>query len=153
MNETRSDTLFSLRYAVRVLERQARMQGICATVLKACSLLSGTGALMALTAQAGDWGIALGIIFAVLQATEFAADPAARRAEALATRLLYARVLARQATMGDADLEAAYLEVVAEDTITLPKSLQHLAYDDVVRERGMDPAHLYNRHRLLDALS
>lgn len=153
MIDTRSDTLFSLRYAVRVLERQARMQGICATTLKAFSLLSGTGALMALMAQAGEWGIGLGILFAVLQAIEFAADPAARRAEALATRLLYVRVLARQSVLTDAELEIAYQDAVAEDTITLPRSLQHLAYDDVVRERGMDAVYLYNRHKLLDTLS
>jgi len=153
MTDDRSNTLFCLRYAVRVLERQMRLQAFTVAAFKFASLISGSGALVALVGQNTPIAIALGVAFAVFQAMEVATDPASRRAQAVATRLLYARVLAGQAALDDTALEAAYQAVVAEDDIVLSQSLRDLAYDDVVRERGMDQTHLIHGHALVRALS
>ena len=87
MPDTRADTLFNLRYAVRVLER-------------------------------------------------------------------YARLLAQGCQLGDEALAAQYAGLVAEDGIHVPQGLKLIAYNDVVRERGLDSAALYtNTNRLLACLS
>lgn len=153
MNKSRSDTRFSLRYAVRVLERQARMWGVISAAFKFCSLLSGTVALAALTATNKPAAIALGLVFAVLQGAEITLGPSGHRSQALATRREYARLLARQATLCDADLEAAYQTIVADDDIIVIDGLRDLAYNDVAREQGLAVNTTYRPRRLLNALS
>lgn len=153
MNNSRSDTLFSLRYAVRVLERYARMWNLVGAGLKAISILSGTVALAALTGANSRVAVVMGVVFAALQALEYALGPAEKRAEALAERRNYARVLAAEASMNDAALDAAYQRVVADDEIVIIQSLRELAYNDVVREQGKDESHCYADHGFMRAFS
>lgn len=153
MKNSRDDTLFSLRYAVRVLERYARMWSLVGAGLKATSILSGTVALAALTGTNTRVAVALGVVFAALQALEYALGPAEKRAEALAERRNYARVLAAEATMDDPALEAAYQRVVADDELVIIQRLRELAYNDVVREQGKDERECYADHGFLRAFS
>lgn len=149
MTKPRSDTLFALRYAVRVLERYARMWHLVGAGLKAISILSGTVALAALTGTNTGLAIFMGVLFAALQALEHALDPADKRAAALAARRDYARVLSTEATKDDAALEAGYQAVVADDEIVVIQGLRELAYNDVVQEQGRDASALYpDRHWL-----
>lgn len=153
MNNTRNDTLFALRYAVRVLERHARMWGHIGLACKFASLLSGTAALTALASSNKQLALGLGILFAVIQALEHAFGPAERRAQSLNTRRDYARVLAAQASHSDEALEAAYQAAVAEDEICVGQSFKELAYNDVVKEQGLDETACYPGHGLLQVLS
>lgn len=153
MNRTRDDTLFALRYAVRVLERHARMWGLIGTACKFTSVLSGTVALAALVGTNTPLAVSMGVLFATLQAIEHAFGPAEHRAKALAQRREYARVLAAHVRHDDAALEAAYQAIVAEDDITVMPALKELAFNDVVREHGLNEGACYSGHGLLRALS
>lgn len=153
MSKTRDDTLFALRYAVRVLERHARLWGLIGAACKLVAILSGTVALAALVGTNTPLAVGMGVVFAVLQAVEHAFGPAEQRAKAQAQRRDYARLLARQGAMDDAAAEAAYQAVVADDDIAVPAALKELAYNDVVREQGLSEAACYPGHWLLRALS
>lgn len=153
---TRHDTIFSLRYAVRVLERLARMWSRIDAIIKMASLISGSSAFAALMSGNQTITLVAGIAFAVLQAVEFALRPSDKAAESRATRKLYAHVIAAQAGLDDDALEQAYHDVVAEDDMIAPEVIRHLAYNDVVHERGCDTAYLYQItgiHRALSLLA
>lgn len=153
MNKTRTETLLTLRYAVRVLERLARLWSHIGTSLKFASIISGTVALAALVGSNTPIAIGLGVVFGVLQALEHAIGPADKRAQALAQRRHYALVLAAQAGQEDAALEAAYEAVNAADEITVGQALRELAYNDVVAEQGLPQTASYPDHKFLRALS
>lgn len=153
MDQARFTALFNLRYAVRVLERNARFWGLMAAAAKAVSILSGTVALAALTAGSSRVSIALGVLFAAFQALEHAFDPSGKRAESLAQRREYARLLAAEAAHDTASLEQAYQRIVADDQIEVLSSLKQLAYNDVVREKGADDGACFAEHRVMRALS
>jgi hypothetical protein len=150
---TRSDTLFDLRYAVRVLERQARMWGLVGAAFKFASVLSGTVALAALTGEKTPLAIGMGMVFAVLQAAEIAVGPTGKSSNALSMRRDYARLYARESTLSDAALEDGYQAIVADDEIVVGHALKELAFNDVVLERGLNAADCYPNRPWLRALS
>lgn len=137
---TRHDTLFSLRYAVRVLERYSRFWARIDGATKLASLLAGSAAIAALGAQSRPLAIFFGVIFALLQALTFGIRPADKSAQGLLARRPYADLLAGEGGYDDAALEAAYQRLVAADELIVPDALRPLAYNDVVIERGCDPA-------------
>lgn len=149
MNTTRHQTLFALRYAVRVLERYAAFWRLIGTFFKFASVMSGAGALIAITGANANYAIALGIVFAVLQALDLVLDPSSRHAMALANRRDYAGVLAKQAGKDDAALEAAYQDVVHRDEVIVPRSFTLLAFNDVIDEMGLSPDARYNGTSLM----
>lgn len=134
----RWNTLFSLRYAVRVLERYARLWHRADVLLRLATVASGMSAVVALWSEWGSAAQWVTALFALLQAVEFVLGAPRREQEAQAARGAYARVLAREADMSDAELARAYAAVLADDTITVPESLRRLAYNDVVEEKGAD---------------
>ncbi len=139
---TRHDTLFSLRYAARVLERHARLWRRIDAAVRLAGLLAGSSAFAALMAESRGFTLVFGVVFAVLQAVEFALRPAEQAAQSIAQRRPYAALAARSEAMDDAGLKAAYLQLHAEDDVIVPESIRTLAYNDVVLEKGCDPAHL-----------
>lgn len=153
MNSTRFDTLFSIRYAVRVLERYARMWHRLDVVLRVLALFSGTSAFAALMGQNTTLGGVAGALFALIMCTEYVLNPPRREQEALKARALYADVLSRQKALDDDALEQAYQDVVKGDTLTVPEPLRRLAYNDVTEERGCDLAEGYRLSRLDRAVS
>lgn len=143
----RNDTLFSIRYAIRVLERHARLCRIADALLRLCAIFSGSAAFAALMAGRPAAVAALGALFALLQAAEFALRPAELAAKSMAMRQPYARLLADACRMDDVALEAAYLALVAEDDVVVPHWLREVAYNDVLVERGCDPEEAFSLSR------
>jgi len=140
----RSETLFNLRYAERVLERQARFYARLEGLLSIGELVAGSAALAAFAGQHTPLTVMLGVFFAVMQAVKFVVAPARRQFEALASRNAYATIRAQQSRYDDAALEAAYLAASAADAVVVFETMRHLAYDDVVTEEGRDAGVRYN---------
>lgn len=143
MQTDRAATLFNLRYAVRVLERHARLWRRIDGAVRLVALLAGSGAIGAIGAENSKIAIALGAVFALFQAIEFALRPAEIAARSMSQRREYASVFAKERSFDDATLAEAYADMVAADDIIVSESLRHLAYNDVVLERGLDPAACY----------
>lgn len=139
----RTDTLFSIRYAVRVLERHTRIWRLTDGMIRIAALLSGSAAFAALTAGNQAAVIFLGVMFATFQAVEFAIRPADQAARSMAMRQPYARLLAGASAMEDDKLESAYLALVSEDDVVVAHWLREVAYNDVLAERGCNPAEAY----------
>lgn len=144
MNSTRHQTTFALRYAVRVLERYSAFWRVASLVFKFASVLSGAGALVAMTGTITRYAVALGVVFASLQALDLVLDPSSRHAMAMANRRDYAAILAKQAILDDASLEAAHQDIVQRDEIIMPSSFKKLAFNDVMDEMGLDPSQKYD---------
>lgn len=141
---SRFDTLFSLRYAVRVLERQSRFWRHLDGGLRVFATLSGSAALASLlTHQPYAVSVAVLVVFAVLQALEFALQPGLKAAEAWVARTPYLALLAEQSGLDDARLEAEYQAALLGDGVQAFESLRRIAYNDVVEEKGCDPAAAY----------
>ena len=139
----RSDTTFSIRYAVRVLERTARFWSRIDTSIKVFALLSGSGAIYALASKHEGFTLACGVFFALTQAIEFAIRPADKAALALGERGVYAKLLANQSALSDEALEDAYQRAVCDDEVIVMDGLRCIAYNDVLNERGADPTYAY----------
>jgi hypothetical protein len=145
---SRFDTLFSLRYAVRVLERQARFWRHVDGALRLVTIISGSAAFAAmLTQQAASVSVGVLLAFAVLQAVEFSVQPGLRAAEAWVARAPYLALLSAQHEMDDRELEAAYHDACQRDTVQAFESLRRVAYNDVVEEKGCDAAAAYHLSR------
>lgn len=86
---TRHETLFSLRYAIRVLERHGALWARLNGVVRLAALLAGSAAIAALSAQSGTLVVVFGVAFALMQGIEFALDPAGRAAQSRAQRRVY----------------------------------------------------------------
>ena len=83
---TRNETLFTIRFAVRVLERTARFWAKTDAVIKGLSLLAGSAAIYSLGSESKSITLALGILFALTQAFDFSVRPYERSALALGER-------------------------------------------------------------------
>lgn len=149
----KADTVFNLRYAMRVLERHACLWRKASHVLKFLGLLSGTLALASLTADRQAAALWLGVFFAVAQCLDYVLSPAEKSLLSEVQRKRYGEVWARSSQMGAANLAADYAALVAEDAISPSGALRELAYDDVVREQGLDLAACYGGNRLIRLLS
>jgi LmbE family N-acetylglucosaminyl deacetylase len=147
MSDNRRDTLFTLRYAERVLEREARFWQTAHTALRVVTIFAGTFAVGALLAQHRDASVIVGLVFAALQALDYGVDLARRAEAARAARRLYADVLARRAGLDDAALQAGYEEARAREEVVPLGALRRAAYNDVLVETGSDPAYAYTLSR------
>jgi hypothetical protein len=152
MKRTREDTLFSLRYAVVVLERYARFWHRLHTLLRVIAFTSGTAAFGALMAESSLWTVIAGLIFAILQGIDWGIDPARREQEARSSIALYAGVLARQGKLSDDEIEDGYQDAVARDTVIVWDSLKPIAYNAVLSERGGDPAERFRLSKFQRAI-
>ena len=154
---TRFDTLFSLRYAVRVLERQSRFWRRLDGALRFLTIVSGSAAFAALLTQQSPAINAVALAaFAALQALEFSLQPGQRAAMAWVARLPYLEAMADQSAMDDDSLEAAYRAALLRDDIQAFESLRRIAYNDVVEEMGCSPEHAYTLggwHQMMRAMA
>lgn len=140
---TRFETLFTIRYAIRVLERGRRFWAKIDVLLKVCALLSASSAIYAIGATDQRIAIVFGAFFALTQAIEFALRPADKSAAALAAAAPYANLFAAQSGRADDALEADYLAIAAQDDFLSLESIRRLAYNDVVEERCEDTSEAY----------
>lgn len=143
METTRTDTLFNIRYAARVLERHCRLWRRIDGAVRFSAILAGSGAIAALGAQNTGLTIAAGVVFAVFQAIEYAVRPAEVAARSMAQGKQYAALLAHQRGLSDEALVDSLEAVRVEDEIIVMDALRRLAYNDVVRERGLDESACY----------
>ena len=154
MNIQRYETLFSIRYAVRLHERGTAYWGWIANLFKLLSVLSGSAALVSVVGNQSTMAVALGLAFALFQAFEITFSPTDRKYQEIVQRKAFANLYAKQGKYSDDDLEAAYRELVAEDESTPLNSIKELAYNDVVNEQGSDSSYCYqNGHFLVAMLS
>ena len=153
---TRSDTLFSVRYAVRVLERHSRKWNKISNIIRFFSLISGSAAIASLSATNNSLVLVSGIVFACLQALEFSINPSNLAAKSLIESQKYAIILANKKSYSKDDLEKEYLLVSAKDSVIVGSFLKELAYNDVALEQNADPEELYEislLHRFFRMLS
>lgn len=153
METTRPETLFNARYAARVLERQCRLWRRLDGVVRFAAILAGSGAIAALGAQNAVMVVVAGVVFAMFQALEYAVRPADIAARAMAQGKQYAALLARQRGLSDEALADELEALRVEDDIIVMDSLRRLAYNDVVRERGMDESACYAETAALRAVA
>lgn len=149
----KADTVFSLRYAMRVLERHASLWRKAAYLLKFLGLLSGTLALASLTADKQGAALWLGVFFAVAQCLDHVFSPAEKALLSEVQRKRYGEVWARSGKSATEALAGDYEALVAEDAISPSRALRELAFDDVVREQGLDAASCYGGNRVMRLLS
>ena len=153
---TRSDLLFSIRYAVRVLERHSRMWSKTSNIIRFTSLLSGSAAIASLSATNNTLVIVSGVIFACLQALEFALNPSNIATQSSVESQKYAMLMAYQKKYSKDDLEKEYGIISANDPIIISDLLKEIAYNDVVLEQGASAEELYKKtisHRFYRILS
>jgi hypothetical protein len=133
-------TLFELRYAQRVLQRQAKFWRRVDTLTRALGLLSGTAAFGAITNNNQNLTMFFGVVFAIFQVIEFTASPGAKSAEASQQAKLYAAAIAEQSKVSADGLWQKLLDIRAKDTVTCFEYLRKLAYNDVAEEIGQTDA-------------
>ena len=155
MDKTLYELTFELRYASRVLERQARYWRKLDTGIRVLSLLSGSVAFVALTQGNQPLTLALGMVFAVAQALEFAIRPGDKAGEAASSMRLYGAVSADpEACATPASLHRALEKARALDSVAVFDAINRLAYADVALEMGRPecvdtPSRWVNTMRLL----
>jgi hypothetical protein len=137
MDKTLYELKFELRYATRVLERQAGFWRKLDISIKMMSLLSGSAAFAALTNGHSQLTLVLGIVFAVTQALEFSIQPGNKAGEAKSSMRLYSEVSADADACATAStLHAALQKARAQNPVTVFDSIDRLAYADVACEIG-----------------
>jgi len=147
---TKNDTLFSLRYAVRVLERHSRKWEKISNIIRFFSFISGSAAIASLSATNSELVIISGVLFASLQAVEFTLNPTKLAAKSLFESQKYAVILARKNHYSKSELEEQYSLISAQDSVIVGGILKELAYNDVALEQGADPEELYKTSFLHD---
>lgn len=149
MNTDRHTTEFSIRYAVRSHDRRSALWGRVAAFLKFMSIFSGSASIMSVIGSHPDAATALGLIFASFQALEYTLSPNEKMYESLAQRRGYAGLYANSRNLSDDELSACYLKLVSEDETKISIAIKELAYNDVVREQGLDESYCYpSKHSL-----
>jgi hypothetical protein len=146
------ETLFCLRYAVRVHERRAKLWSTINLVIRFTSLLSGSAAIGSITAA----NQTVALVFAAMQAIEFSASPNEKSTVSKSTRKAYSTIIANKGRRTEAELDEAYNATIDSDEVIAGTTIKELAYNDVVREFGAAKEHLYAeglRHKILSMLS
>jgi len=113
-------------------------------IIKVTSLLSGSAAIASLSAMNNTLTLLSGIIFATLQAVEFASNPANISAKSLAQKKQYATLHANKNNYNDEELEKEYDLLIADDSVTVCEALKEISYNDVAKEKGACESELYN---------
>lgn len=137
------DLRFDIRYAVRVLELQARLFRRLGFFTRGFQLVMSTGGIVALV-NGSPWltGIAAALL-ALAQMIDFVFSPGERALEAGRQAACY-RPLMPAANENSIDAVRLRLEeVVATDDISVMEIVRHQAYNDVAVEMGVDPSHFY----------
>jgi hypothetical protein len=150
------ETLFCLRYAVRVHERRAKLWSTINLVIRFTSLLSGSAAIGSITAANQTVALVFAAIFATMQAIEFSASPNEKSTVSKSTRKAYSTIIANKGRRTEAELDEAYNATIDSDEVIAGTTIKELAYNDVVREFGAAKEHLYAeglRHKILSMLS
>jgi hypothetical protein len=139
----RDNTLFCLRYAVRVHERRAKLWDSLNAIITVTSLLSGSAAIAAIASQNKNISLVFGVLFAFSQAIEYGLRPATKSAESKSNKKLYSAVLLNRANYSDQQLEQAYEVACDRDEIIAGDAIKSIAYNDVAHEVGAEVKYFY----------
>lgn len=153
-DELMRDAVFNLRYAMRVLERNANLWHRISMLLKFLSLVGGSAAVASALLNHAIVAMWVGLFFAAVQGADMVLSPAEKAIHSGVWRQRYGDLLASSFSGASADeLMRSYHELVASDPISPPQSLRELAYDDAVLEQGLDESACYGGHRLMAVLT
>lgn len=150
------DTLFSVRYAIRVHERRAKLWNTINRIIRLTSILSGSAAVASITAMGQTVAVIFTAIFAIMQAVEFSVSPNEKSVESKSIRKTYSVILANKGSQSEAELENAYNKAVDSDEVIVGTTIKELAYNDVAREIGAAKEYWFAegwRHKILALLS
>lgn len=153
----RNDLFFELRYAVRVLELQARYWRRLDVTVRFISFLATTAAFAAIVNSSAKLAVGFGVVLAVFQGIEYVLNPPSRALEAAQSSRLYQDVLASNVHHNDAgSLERAIHAARAKDGVSPFETLRVNAYNDVAQEMGCDRKYLIPQtgwHRFMASLT
>jgi len=154
METTKEQLQVDLRYAQRLCERTARFYRRIQTSLTFLTLLAGSGAIAALSAQMPASSTWLGIAFALCGCLNMAIRPAERIAANDADVRKYAALLAKAHTL-DAIAIAALLSEARQSDSNEIEPLRAVAYNDVMLEINRPDALIELDHfqKLIGALA
>lgn len=154
METDRHTTLFHLRCAARLLERQCRLMRRIEITARAISFLSGTAAFAAIVGGRPYLTLLIGLLLACAQAVEFVLRPGERAARYARCAKLYERPASRRATSTDAALAHALADAREQDESDEIESLRRAAWNDAAAELGADKRLPLTRwERLVSALA
>lgn len=139
---------FEIRYAINVLELDASFWRKFGFALKMLSYLSGTAAIAAITAVSQPVAIALAFLFAVAQGFEYFASPADKARDAMSMCDQYKRLYADLLTKPEEQVYQVLLATRAADHIKTVQIIKECAYNQTVKEQGLDDTHCYAEGRL-----
>lgn len=139
---------FEIRYAINALDLDASLWRKLGFALKMLSYLSATAAIAAITAVSQPVAIALAIMFAVAQGFEYFASPSDKAREAMAMCERYKQLLADLLAKPEEQVLSELEQVRAIDTIKVCSLIKECAYNQTVREHGLDDTHCYAEGRL-----
>lgn len=133
MEPTKEQLQVDLRYAQRLCERTARFYRRIQTSLTFLTLLAGSGAIAALSAQLPTSSTWLGIAFAICGCLNMAIRPAERIAANDADVRKYAALIVKAQSLDAAGIEQLLAEARQSDAAEI-EALRAVAYNDVMLE-------------------
>jgi hypothetical protein len=137
---TRRDTLFYIRYSIRLTQRQARLYHRVRAAGIFLGVIGGSATLSLPAQSFPEWvGIAVAILLTLSVAVLLAVRPADKAALNENDIRRYTALMARSHSLPDDELAAAFDEANREDCPEI-EPLRDVAYNDVAREFGCDDA-------------
>ncbi|HCZ48669.1 MAG TPA: hypothetical protein DCZ11_06660 [Gammaproteobacteria bacterium] len=154
MESNRYTTLFHLRCAARLLERQCRLMRRVEIAARAISFLSGTAAFAAIVGGRPVLTLLIGLLLACAQAVEFVLRPGERAARYARCARLYERPASRRGELSDAELAQSLTDAREQDDSDEIESLRRAAWNDTAAEVGAEKRLTLTRwERLVSALA
>lgn len=139
---------FEIRYAINALELDASFWRKLGFALKMLSYLSATAAIAAITAVSQPVAIALATLFAVAQGVEYFASPADKAREAMSMCDLYKQLYADLLTKSEEQVHQSLMATRAADSVKIIQIIKECAYNQTLKEQGLDDTHCYAEGRL-----
>lgn len=153
--KTKEDLQAEIRYAIRLVERTARLYRKVQTTSIALAILGGSAAFATLTGALPAWlTVAGAVLFAISGAVLIAVRPADKAAQNESDIRRYKALLLKSVKMPD-DLLAEALEETHQGDAPEIEPLRDVAYNDIALELGRPDAvvPLTRLQRLLAAMA
>ena len=153
--QSKFETIFSIRYAARLHEREYALWSKIACFFKFMAFMSASAAVyVAIGENQGVTAIIFGVIFIAFQGLEFAIQPTDKKFNALIQKKEFSRLYSERNNLDETMLQRRYDELCGEDEASHFESVEQLAYNDVLNEQGCDKTYAYpNRHQFIALLA
>ncbi|MDR1935886.1 MAG: hypothetical protein LBS49_09985 [Candidatus Accumulibacter sp.] len=137
---TRHELIYSIRYAIRLTQRQARLYRRIQAVGVFLGIIGGSATLSLLAQNLPDWvGIAGAALLTLAGAALIAVRPADKAARNETDVQRYTALMAQSHTLSDEALAVAFNEAHRGDCPKI-EPLRDVAYNDVAQEFGRHDA-------------